>query len=154
MIRKRRFGCSRPPRGYLHETPDPEKPLPLPYCWRTDKYFNCDAEENIGMEYGRNACRIDHGRGCSENRQDCPLVPSYCRPDRLPYFDANTVVSENTPKDFIHLSKKATQSGKMRWPVSYRPVSMIPLYHKNPLQTLKWFRPLLKKRPEPFYLTC
>ena len=74
------------------------------------------------MEYEETPAASTMGKGCSE--KSAGLSHWYrliAGQTGRHYFDANTVVSENTPKDFIHLSKKATQSWQMRWPVSYRP---------------------------------
>ena len=105
---KERFGCSAESLGNCMKRLI-LKAASTPYCWRrAEPNILIVTPKNIGMEYEETPAASTMGKGCSE--KSAGLSHWYrliAGQTGCHYFDANTVVSENTPKDFIHLSKKS-----------------------------------------------
>lgn len=81
-------------------------------CWRDHKpNILIVTPKNIDKEYEETAVVATMGRGCAEKSQG--LAAEYAKIAQLMgchYFDANTVVKENNPIDYMHLTPEGHEA--------------------------------------------
>ncbi|MDO4328474.1 MAG: SGNH/GDSL hydrolase family protein [Lachnospiraceae bacterium] len=81
-------------------------------CWRDHKpNILIVTPKNIDKEYEETAVGATMGRGCAEKSQG--LAAEYAKIAQLMgchYFDANTVVKENNPIDYMHLTPEGHEA--------------------------------------------